>query len=232
MNGTLYGLGVGPGDPELITLKSWRILSMAEVVAYPLAPSGTTRARDVASHFIPEDVIELPLEIPFGAAETETASAYDKAAQSIATHLEAGRNVAFLCMGDPLFHGSFSYLMDRLVQRHSVEVVPGVAAPMSCAAALRRPLARRGDIMKVLPATADVERLRTEIAAGPATLVFIKAGRHVATLKRLLESAGLLDSACVVEDAGSERQRLLPLREAEGASPYFSTIIVFAGEAA
>ncbi len=232
MNGTLYGLGVGPGDPELITLKSWRILSMAEVVAYPVAPSGTTRARDVASHFIPEDVIELPLEIPFGGDEAETAPAYDAAADSIATHLDAGRNVAFLCMGDPLFHGSFSYLMDRLADRHSVEVVPGVAAPMSCAAALRRPLARRAAILKVLPATADAERLRREIAAGPATLVFIKAGRHVPALRRLLEDAGLLDSACVVEDAGSERQRLLPLREAEEASPYFSTIIVFAGEAA
>jgi len=98
MNGTLYGLGVGPGDPELITLKSWRILSMAEVVAYPVAPSGTTRARDVASHFIPEDVIELPLEIPFGCGEAETSPAYDSAAQSISEHLSAGRNVAFLCM--------------------------------------------------------------------------------------------------------------------------------------
>ncbi len=232
MNGTLYGLGVGPGDPELITLKSWRILSMAEVVAYPLASSGTTRARDVASHFIPEDVIELPLEIPFGADETETASAYDKAAQNIATHLEAGRNVAFLCMGDPLFHGSFSYLMDRLVQRHSVEVVPGVAAPMSCAAALRRPLVRREAILKILPATADAERLRREIAAGPATLVFIKAGGHVPMLRRLLADAGLLDSAYMVEDVGTERQRLLPMRDAKDASPYFSTVMVFSGEAA
>ncbi len=232
MNGTLYGLGVGPGDPELITLKSWRILSMAEVVAYPLAPSGTTRARDVASHFIPEDVIELPLDIPFGASELETASAYDKAAESIAAHLEAGRNVAFLCMGDPLFHGSFSYLMDRLVERHSVEVVPGVAAPMSCAAALRRPLARRESILKVLPATTNPERLHREIATGPATLVFIKAGRHIPALRRLLEAANLLDSAYVVEDAGGEQQRLLPMREAGDTSPYFSTIMVFAGEPA
>ncbi len=232
MNGTLYGLGVGPGDPELITLKSWRILSMAEVVAYPRALSGATRARDVASHFIPEDVIELPLEIPFGAGEPETASAYDKAAQSISAHLAAGRNVAFLCMGDPLFHGSFSYLMDRLAGEHSVEVVPGVAAPMSCAAALRRPLARRETILKVLPATADMGRLHREIAAGPATLVFIKAGRHIPTLKQLLENMDLLDLAYVVEDAGSDRQRLLPMREAQDISPYFSTVMVFAGEAA
>ncbi len=232
MNGTLYGLGVGPGDPELITLKSWRILSMAEVVAYPVAPSGTTRARDVAGHFIPEDVIELPLGIPFGADGTETASAYDGAAMEIATHLEAGRNVAFLCMGDPLFHGSFSYLMDRLADRHAVEVVPGVTAPMSCAAVLRRPLARREGILKVLPATADAERLRREVAAGPATLVFIKAGGHIPALRRLLEDADLLGAAYVVENAGGETQRLLPMEEAGEASPYFSTVMVFAGEAA
>ena len=232
MNGTLYGLGVGPGDPELITLKSWRILSMAEVVAYPVAPSGTTRARDVASHFIPEDVIELPLEIPFGSGDADTAPAYDSAAERISEHLSAGRNVAFLCMGDPLFHGSFSYLLDRLAERHSVEVVPGVAAPMSCAAALQRPLARRTTILKVLPATLDGQRLRNEIAAGPATLVFIKAGRHIPALRRLLEEATLLDSAFVVEEAGSERQRLLPMRDVPEASPYFSTVIVFSGEGA
>ncbi len=232
MNATLYGLGVGPGDPELITLKSWRILSMAEVVAYPLAPSGATRARDVASHFIPEDVIELPLDIPFGADETETAPAYDRAAEEIAVHLDAGRNVAFLCMGDPLFHGSFSYLMERLSGGHSVEVVPGVAAPMSCAAILRRPLVRKDGILKVLPATADPERLRREVEAGPATLVFIKAGRHMSALRRLLQDAGLLGSAYVVENAGSERQRLLPMDETANVSPYFSTVMVFAGEAA
>jgi len=101
---------------------------------------------------------------------------------------------------------------------------------MSCAAALQRPLARRTTILKVLPATLDGRRLRNEIAAGPATLVFIKAGRHIPALRRLLEEAALLDSAFVVEEAGSERQRLLPMREVAEASPYFSTVMVFAGE--
>ncbi len=230
MSAIFYGLGLGPGDPELITLKSWRILSMAEAVAWPVGPSGASRARETAAPFIPEDVIALPLPIPFGGAPAALARAYDEAAAVIAEHLEAGRDVAFICMGDPLFHGSFIYLAQRLEGAHEVRAVPGVAAPMACTAALGRPLARGKGIVKILPATADATRLRAELANGPATLAFIKAGHHAAALRGMIEEAGLLDHAIAIENAGMDDERIIPLAEAGADMPYFSTIMVFAGD--
>ncbi len=227
MTGTLHGLGLGPGDPELITVKSWRILSMAEVVAWPQAPSGAHRARDVAAPFIPEDVIELPLDIPFGAAREALDAAYEAAAAAVSAHLRAGRDVAFICLGDPLFHGSFIHLMERLQGRFPVQAVPGVAAPMACAAALGRRLAAGRDILKILPGTAPPERLRAEIAAGPAAMAFIKAGRNLAAIRALLEEAGLAQDAFLVEDVTGAEQKLTPLGEAGAEAPYFSTIMVF-----
>ncbi len=230
MSGVLHGLGLGPGDPELITVKSWRILSMAEVIAWPQGPSGTSRARETAAPFIPEDVIELALPIPFGGKEAELSAAYDAASTAIAAHLDAGRDVAFICMGDPLFHGSFIYLAKRLQGAHEVKAVPGVASPMACAAALGRPLARGKGIVKILPATADEARLRAELTAGAATFAFIKAGHHAARLRDLIEEAGLLEAAFAIENAGREDERIMPLAEAERDMPYFSTIMVFAGD--
>ncbi len=230
MSGTFYGLGLGPGDPELITLKSWRILSMAEVIAYPVGRSGASMARRTAAPFIPEDVVELPLLVPFGAGPEETEKAYAEAAGAIARHLEEGRDVAYICMGDPLFYSSYIYLAAKLHERHDVAPVSGVSAPTACAASAGRPLAKREEIVKILPATADAGRLRAEIAAGPATFVFLKAGSRAGVLREMLAEAGLAESAFAITrtDDGEEAR---PLTEAGEALPYFTTIIAFSGEA-
>jgi precorrin-2/cobalt-factor-2 C20-methyltransferase len=143
VSGTFYGLGVGPGDPELITLKAWRILSQVPVIAYPAANGNDSLAHSIAAPFIPEDVIELAIAVPMRREREPAQEAYDAAAQAIAKHLDAGRDVAFLCEGDPLFYGSFAYLLTRLARSHLTQVVPGITSITACAAAIGRPSRKR-----------------------------------------------------------------------------------------
>jgi precorrin-2 C(20)-methyltransferase len=128
--GRLYGVGVGPGDPDLVTLKAARLIGAADVVAYPRA-RGDGVARTIAGPHLRVGVIELPLTYPVTVEptddyEAELAAFYDRSAAGIATHLDAGRDVVVLCEGDPFFYGSFMYLHERLAHRYPTEVVPGV----------------------------------------------------------------------------------------------------------
>ncbi len=137
MSGRLYGIGVGPGDPELMTLKAVRVLAEAPVVAYPAPDKGESSARKIAAAHIPAGRIEIAIRVPMRPGP-EPAAIYDDAAKEIAAHLEAGRDVAVLCEGDPLFYGSFIYLHDRLAHRFPTTVVPGVSSLTACAAAADR----------------------------------------------------------------------------------------------
>jgi len=226
---TLYGLGVGPGDPELLTVKAWRIIGQAPVIAYPVANGSDSLARRIAAPFIPDDVIEVPLAIPMRSEREPAREAYDEAARLIAEHLDAGKDVAFLCEGDPFFYGSFMYLHERLQPTHNIVVVPGVTSLTACAAAIGRPLAARNDLLKVLPAPLDEARLAAEIAVADA-IAFIKVGKHFDKIRRLLRDAGLADRAVIVERATRDGEKITPLEDIpDGERPYFSTILVYKG---
>jgi precorrin-2/cobalt-factor-2 C20-methyltransferase len=227
--GTLYGLGVGPGDPELITLKAWRILSLAPVVAYPETRSGASLARGIAAPFLPEGVTELPIALPMCEDREPARAAYDEAAGAIASHLREGRDVALLCEGDPFFYGSFMYLFGRLAREHNVEVVPGVTSLTASAAALGRPLAARNDLLKVIPAPLDEARLSAEIAQADSVAI-IKVGRHFDKVRRVLRDLGLAERATIVESATGDGEKISPLEDVpEGKRPYFSTILLYKG---
>ncbi|MBI5163669.1 MAG: precorrin-2 C(20)-methyltransferase [Magnetospirillum sp.] len=222
--GTLYGIGVGPGDPELLTLKAARLLGQVPVLAWPAPLEGDGMARSIAAAVIPPGRVEIPIRLAFRPERDDTDAAYDAAAAAITAHLECGRDVAVLCEGDPLFFGSFIYLLARLGERFAVDVVPGIASPMAAAALLRQPLATLDEALAVIPATrpeAEIERLL--IAAD--TAVVMKVGRHLPKLKRVLARLNLLDAARAVERAGLSGQRLMPLAEAE-TLPYFSLVLV------
>ena len=151
MTGTLYGIGVGPGDPELMTLKAHRLISTARVVAYPAPDDGDSFARQIAAATIPEDAEEIPMIVPMRVDRFPAQEVYAGAAERIAGHLELGTDVAVLCEGDPFFYSSFMYLFARLAKRFPVEIVPGVTSLTACAAALKRPLTSRNDVLTVLP---------------------------------------------------------------------------------
>ncbi len=228
-SGTFYGIGVGPGDPELMTLKATRLIAACPVIAYPVNGGGGGLARRIAGAAVPPQAEELPIHLPMLAERAPAREAYDLAAGKIATQLAAGRDVAFLCEGDPFFYGSFMYLFSRLAEDFPAEVVPGVTSLTACAAALGRPLAARSERLKVLPATLSEEVLRHELADTEAAAI-IKVGRHFEKLRRILGDLGLAEGAAIVEAATREDQRITALTEVPpGERPYFSTILVYGG---
>ena len=226
MTGTAYGIGVGPGDPELITLKAQRLLRAAPVLAYPAPETGDSLARAIAAPHLPGRQQEIAIRMPMQIERFPAQAVYDQAAEEIGGHLTAGRDVAVLCEGDPFFYGSFMFLFGRLAERHAVEVVPGVSSLMACPAVLGAPLAARNDVLTVLPVPLPEDDLRHRLADTDAAAV-IKVGRHFAKVHGVLDALGLTGRARYVERATLAQQRILPLDQVDGDSvPYFSMILV------
>jgi precorrin-2/cobalt-factor-2 C20-methyltransferase len=226
MTGTFYGIGVGPGDPELISLKAARLITACPVVVFLSADGRPGLARAIAARHIHAAQIELTIDMPMRVSRSEGQAAYDRAATRVEAHLNAGTDVAFLCEGDPMFFGSFMYMLARLGARFTVEIVPGVPSPMAAAAFAKAPLCARDDALAVIPATLDNVRIDRLLTAAD-TAVIMKLGRHLPRIKALLADKGLLDSTLYVERAGMEGQRTLPLSAlADAAAPYFSLLLV------
>ena len=224
-HGTVYGLGVGPGDPEMITLKALRLLRAASAVAYPVQRGDSVARAIVAAHLRPGQV-EIAIDAPMTGGETAQPG-YDAAAATIIGHLERGEDVAVLCEGDPLFYGSFIYLLSRLAGKHRVEVVPGVTSLTACAAALPLPLVGRDERLAVMPAILPDDKLREGFAFADAVAI-VKVGRHFKRLAALIEELGLTGRAQYVERASQAAQRVLPLAEVDPAgATYFAIILVF-----
>ncbi len=223
--GRLYGIGVGPGDPELMTLKAVRILSSVPVIAYPAPLSGDSSARSIAAAHIKPTQREIEIRVPMRPGSIP-AEPYDRGAETIASALSAGADVAVLCEGDPLFYGSFMYLHDRLAGRFETVVVAGVTSLMACAAAAGLPLVRRCDDLLVLPATLDDQTLEARIASAGA-VAFIKVGRHLGRVRRLLDRTGLLERAVLVAHASRPDETVSALADTtDDRAPYFSMILV------
>ncbi|WP_421859284.1 precorrin-2 C(20)-methyltransferase [Oricola sp.] len=229
MTGKLYGLGVGPGDPELLTLKAHRILTESPVVAYPAPDSGESFARAIVAGHLSPYQLEIPIVVPMRAERFPAAEIYDKAAGEIAGHLDAGHDVAVLCEGDPFFYGSFMYLFERLGQLFPTEIVPGVSSLVASAAALARPLAARNDVLTVIPGPLPDAELEARIK-GADTLAIMKVGRHFARIRALIEEMGLTDVAGYCERVSLAEERILPLAGVvEDSAPYFSMILIYKG---
>ena len=225
VSGKAYGIGVGPGDPDLITLKGARLLGTCPVIAYPAPEDSDSLARAIAAPHIPDGRIEIVIRTPMVAARYPAREVYDQAADDIADHLAEGRDVAILCEGDPFFYGSFMYLFDRLSKRAPVEVVPGVSSLTACAAALHTPLAARSDVLSVIPATLDAETLVQRLDACDSAAI-IKIGRHFAKVRNALVAAGLATDARYIERATLANQSILPLDAvADADAPYFSMVL-------
>jgi precorrin-2/cobalt-factor-2 C20-methyltransferase len=228
-SGTLYLVGVGPGDPELLTLKAARLLGSVPVVAYPTTGDGAALALDIARAHLNPAALHLPVAIPMAVERGPAQAAYDEAAVAILDQLAAGRDVAWLCEGDPLFYGSAMYLVARVAAAAPVLVIPGVTSLTAAAAAIGRPLAARNETLKVLPAPLDDAALRAELEAAPAVAI-IKVGRHFDRIRALLAETGHAAGAMVVEHATTARQRITPLSAfGHNERPYFSTILCYRG---
>lgn len=236
--GRLYGVGVGPGDPELLTLKAARIIDTADVVAYFAKEGRRSNARAVVAGRLGRQQ-ELALAYPVTteshrhgeAYRAAIASFYEGAATHIAGLLDDGQDVVVLAEGDPLFYGSYMHLHCRLADRYQAEVVPGITGMSGGWSAAGVPIAQGDDVMVVLPATLEEGDLAARLAGADAAVV-MKLGRNLAKVRRALDIAGKLPRALYVERATTDEARILRLAEkGDDAAPYFSIVLVPGWEA-
>ncbi len=228
MTGILYGVGVGPGAPDLMTLRAARLIEGADVVAYPTLAGAASFARAIAADLIAPDAQEIVMDVPMSVERAPAQAAYDKGAAEIAAALDAGRDVVCLCEGDPFFYGSFMYLFARLGDRYRVEIVPGVTSVTACAARARMPLAARNERLTVLPGPLPEDELRARIE-GAESVVIMKVGRHLSKIKGVIDALGLTEGAVYVERATLPEEVVLPLADATEKAPYFSMILLTKG---
>jgi len=229
VTGRLIGVGTGPGDPQLVTRRAWALIEGARVIAYPAPDTGTSFARSIVAEAIAGDAVEIPMIMPMRPGRAPAQSVYDDAATAIGGHLAAGRDVIVLCEGDPLFYGSFMYLLVRLRDSYPVEIVPGVNSLSACAAAQAHPLVARSDVLTVLPGTLDDEALAAAIGAADAVAI-MKIGRHMPRLRALVDRLGLTGHALYTSHASLPHERALALSDAPDDAPYFSMILIYKGD--
>jgi precorrin-2/cobalt-factor-2 C20-methyltransferase len=226
--GRLIGVGTGPGAPDLLTLRAVQVIRSGATLAYLVPEGAAPLARAIAAPHIPPGTPELAIAMPMATARAPGQAAYDAGAARIAAILDQGRDVAFLCEGDPLFYGSFMYLAARLTA-YPTEAVPGVTSVSAAAAAARLPLTARNEALTILPGPLPDPDLTGALAA-PGTLVILKVGRHLGRLRSLVAAAGLIDRALWIARATMAGEEIRPLAEAPDPAPYFSLILIRKGD--
>lgn len=232
--GRLYGVGLGPGDPSLMTVRAVEVIAEADVIAYHSARHGRSIARSIAARYLRADHVEEALVYPVTTETTDHPGGYRgameefyaEASNRLAAHLDAGRTVAVLAEGDPLFYGSYMHMHKRLAHRYPTEVIPGVTSVNAAAARLGTPLVEAGEVLTILPGTLPEEELTARLAATDAAVV-MKLGRTFPKVRRAFERAGRLDEARYVERATMEGERTGELADADAESvPYFSVAVL------
>ncbi|MBE7162547.1 MAG: precorrin-2 C(20)-methyltransferase [Williamsia herbipolensis] len=232
--GTLWGVGLGPGDSDLVTVKAARTIEGADVVAYHCAQHGNSIALGVAEPYLREGQIREELRYPVTTETTDHPGGYrgaldefyTEAAERLAVHLRAGRSVALLAEGDPLFYSSFMHMHKRLVSEFPVEIIPGVTSPSAAVAAVGLPWVEADETTTILPGTLPRDELVRRLRDADAVAI-MKLGRTFATVREALEIAGVADRAWYVERASTDRQRVIPVRDVDASTvPYFSMVVV------
>ncbi len=232
--GTLIGVGTGPGDPQLMTLKAVDAIRDAHVLAYFAKRGNQSNARRIVEAHIPSGIEEVPLLYPVttelptdcDAYKTQISAFYDSSAETLATHLAAGKSVVVLSEGDPLFYGSYMHIHTRLAGRFICEIVPGVTAMSGCWSQAATPIAQGNDVMTILPGTMSEELLASNLATCDAAIV-MKVGRNLAKIRRALDSSNRLARAIYVERGTMDNAVTMPLVEKRvDDAPYFSIVLV------
>jgi precorrin-2 C20-methyltransferase / precorrin-3B C17-methyltransferase len=239
--GVLYGVGLGPGDPELVTVKAARLIGAADVVAYHSARHGRSIARSIAAPYLRGDQIEEQLVYPVttentdhpGGYEAAIEEFYEQAAARLMAHLAQGRDVVLLAEGDPLFYSSYMHMHKRISSRFRTEIVPGITSVSAASAALAMPLTEGDDVLTVLPGTLGREELRRQLS-GTGAAAIMKISRSYADVREALKESGRLPQAYYVERASDGSAQLIePAGEVDPAAvPYMSIVIVPGAEAA
>lgn len=230
MSARFIGVGVGPGDPELITLKAARLIREADLVGYIASIGGASQARQIAAGVLAEAKAgqrELPVSMPMSEQRDLANRVYDDAAREIRAALDAGQRVVFLCEGDPLFFGSFTYLLIRIEQDYPCEVVPGISSVNAASATLGLPLTVLSESLAVISGRHS-ERQLAEVLNRHDSVVIMKAGRARPRILLALADTGRIGDACYLEYIGRDNEMIETdvTRLAPEAGPYFSLFVV------
>jgi precorrin-2/cobalt-factor-2 C20-methyltransferase len=234
LTGRLYGIGLGPGDPELLTVKAVRLIQAVPVVSYFAKAGRRGNARGIVDRWLTGSATEIPLHYPMTTEHAfdspvyvaTLAAFYEAAVGELSAHLDAGRDVALLSEGDPLFYGSFMHIFIRMRGRYPVTLVPGVTGMAGCWAAAGEPMTWGDDTLAVLPGTLPLAGLIERLGATDAAVI-MKLGRNFAKVRAAVVAAGLLERAIYVERGTMAEEIVLPLAEkTEGPAPYFSLILI------
>jgi precorrin-2/cobalt-factor-2 C20-methyltransferase len=232
--GRLIGVGVGPGDPELLTLKAMRVLKEADVVAHFAKLGNGSNARAIVASWLRSGVEELPLLYPVTTEiqkdepryRDTLREFYDGAAAAVAAHLDAGRVVAVICEGDPLFYGSYMHLHVRLARNYPTEIIAGVTGMSGCWSAAGLPIAQGDDVFTAIPGSLPEEELVRRLREADAVVV-MKLGRHLPKVRRALERTGRLARAMYVERGTMPGAVVTPLVDkSDDCAPYFAVVLV------
>ena len=232
--GTFHGVGLGPGDPDLLTVKAVKLIERAPVIAYFAKAGRRGNARAIVDRWVASGTEELPLyypvttEIPFAdqAYVDALAGFYEEAAAAIAARLDRGEDVVLVCEGDPLFYGSFMHLYVRLKPRYPTAICPGVTGMSGCWTAAGQPITWGDDVLTVLPGTLPEADLADRLGRTDAAVI-MKLGTNFPKVRRALARAGLLDRAVYVERGTMADQKVVRLADkADDDAPYFSLILV------
>jgi precorrin-2/cobalt-factor-2 C20-methyltransferase len=229
VKGKLIGVGVGPGDPELLTLKAYRLIQSAPAVSFIENPQGDSQSKSIAQQAINPQSLQIPVVISMSRDRLSANSAYEQAAITISRQLDQGRDVVFLCEGDPLFYGSFAYLLELLQGDYDCQSVPGISSVFAASSLLCQPLATLKDSFAVLNGRNSDEQILQALAQHDA-LVIMKAGQARPRILKLLKQAGRIADARYLEYIGRDQQKIVTdvtkLENREGS--YFSLFVITA----
>jgi len=232
--GTFHGVGLGPGDPDLVTVKAVKLIEAAGLLTYFAKKGRRGNARAIVDKWVPEGKPELPLWYPM---TTEThfgeevyirslAGFYDESCAAIAEVLDEGRDVVLACEGDPMFYGSFMHLYIRLKDRYPTAITPGVTGMAGCWAAAGLAMTWGDDQLSVIPGTLDEDALTERLTATDAAVI-MKLGSNFPKVRRAIERAGLTSRATYVERGTMAGEVVQALAErSEDSAPYFSLILI------
>ena len=221
----LYGVSVGTGDKELITLKAINAVKNCNVIAYIHSPNKQSMALEIINEYITDDKIHIAIEMPMGKNTKNAIYIYDSACEKIKQHLVKGTSVAFLCEGDAMFYGSFMYVNERIKYQYNVKIISGINSVSASTASLGVGLVSRNEILSVIPAGADEEKIITTIKNSDTITIVKTNNNNIDKIKKILSDLNLLDKAMCIINASSKNEQIIKLNKLNEI-PYFTTIII------